>query len=104
MHKVDPLARQVGKSSEVFGRRESLRLETPHLTRRSRAPLRRFAADNPTHSRIVAQTLGKPSTSSSSLQAGNPASKVTRERRNWSIKRRWKSIRNHPGVVSAPLQ
>src|SRR6516165_534110 len=58
VHKVDPPARQVGKSSEVLGRREPLRLEAPHLTRRSRAPLRRFAADNPAHSRIVAQTLG----------------------------------------------
>ena len=58
VHKVDPLARQVGKSSEVLGRREPLRLETPHLTRRSRAPLRRFAADNPAHRRIVAQALG----------------------------------------------
>src|SRR5262245_52704641 len=54
---TDPLARQVGKSSEVLGRREPLRLEAPHLTRRSRAPLRRFAADNPAHSRIVAQAL-----------------------------------------------
>jgi hypothetical protein len=27
VHKVDPLARQVGKSSEVLGRREPLRLE-----------------------------------------------------------------------------
>jgi hypothetical protein len=52
------VARQVGKSSEVLGRREPLRLEAPHLTRRSRAPLRRFAADNPAHRRIVAQALG----------------------------------------------
>src|SRR5215510_12315375 len=58
VHKVDPLARQVGKSSEVLRRREPLRLEAPHLARRSRAPLRRFAADNPAHSRIVAQALG----------------------------------------------
>src|SRR5438132_1672198 len=50
--------RTFGKSSEVLGRREPLRLEAPHLTRRSRAPLRRFAADNPAHSRIVAQALG----------------------------------------------
>src|SRR5215475_9128330 len=57
VYKVDPLARQVGKSSEVLGRREPLRLEAPHLTRRSRAPLRRFAADNPPHRRIVAQAL-----------------------------------------------
>src|SRR5262245_66040043 len=58
VYKVDPLARQVGKSSEVLGRREPLRLEAPHLTRRSRAALRRFAADNPAHGRIVAQALG----------------------------------------------
>jgi hypothetical protein len=50
VHEVDPLARQLGKSSEVLGRREPLRLKAPHLTRRSRAPLRRFAADNPAHS------------------------------------------------------
>jgi hypothetical protein len=58
VHKVDPLARQVGKSSEVLGRCEPLRLETPHLARRSRAALRRFAANNPAHGRIVAQALG----------------------------------------------
>jgi hypothetical protein len=52
------MASQVGKSSEVLGRREPLRLEAPHLTRRGRAPLRRLAADNPAHSRIVAQALG----------------------------------------------
>src|SRR5262249_28578035 len=45
-------------SSEVLGRREPLRLEAPHLTRRSRAALRRFAADNPAHRRILAQALG----------------------------------------------
>src|SRR5262249_813561 len=55
VHKVDPLARQIGKSREVLGCRKPLRLEAPHLIRRSRAPLRRFAADNPAHSRIVAQ-------------------------------------------------
>jgi len=58
VHKVDPLARQIGKSSEVLGRRELLCLEAAHLTRRRRAPLRRFAADNPAHSRIVAQAIG----------------------------------------------
>src|SRR5262249_14987602 len=57
-NKVERVARQVGKSSEVLGRREPLRLEAAHLTRRSRAPLRRFAADNPAHRRIVAQALG----------------------------------------------
>src|SRR5262249_34197648 len=56
VHKVDPLARQIGKSSEVLGRREPLRLEA--LTRRSCPTLSRFAADNPAHRRIVAQALG----------------------------------------------
>jgi len=41
VHKVDPL-----------------RLETAHLARRSRSTKSRFAADNPTHRRIVAQALG----------------------------------------------
>src|SRR5262249_32496434 len=50
--------RHVSKSSEVLGRREPLRLEAPHLARRSRAALRRFAADNPAHRRIVAEALG----------------------------------------------
>ena len=42
----------------TFTGRAALSLEVPHLTRRSRAPLRRFATDNPAHSRIVAQALG----------------------------------------------
>ena len=58
MHKVDPLAGQVGKSREVLRCREPLRLEATHLARRSRTALRRFAADNPAHRRIVAQALG----------------------------------------------
>jgi len=53
MHKVDPLAAQVGKSREVLRVREPLRLEPAHLARRSRTALRRFAADNPAHRRIV---------------------------------------------------
>jgi hypothetical protein len=57
VYKGDPLPRQVGKSSEVLGRRDPLRLEESHLTRRTRA-VRRFAADNPAHRRIVAQALG----------------------------------------------
>src|SRR5262249_36325275 len=55
-----------GRSTGQTGRQEqrsswaprAMRLEAPHLTRRSRAPLRRFAADNPAHRRIVAQALG----------------------------------------------
>jgi hypothetical protein len=39
VHKVDPLARQVGKRREVLGCREPLRLEAAHLARRSRTAL-----------------------------------------------------------------
>src|SRR5262249_47876838 len=45
-------------TSRACCRKQRLRLEAPHLTRRSRAALRRFAADNPAHRRIVAQALG----------------------------------------------
>src|SRR5262249_35995956 len=55
---VDPLARQVGKSSGVLGRREPLRLKAAHLARRGRAPVRRVAANDPAHRRIMAQTFG----------------------------------------------
>src|SRR5262249_14443379 len=46
------------RAAKFLGAASPLRLEAPHLTRRSRAPLRRFAADNPAHSRIMAQSLG----------------------------------------------
>ena len=39
-------------------RQRAQEIAAPHLTRRRRAPLRRFAADNPAYSRIVAQALG----------------------------------------------
>jgi hypothetical protein len=57
VHKVDPPAGKVGKSGEVLRCREPLRLEPAHLARRSRATMSRFATDNPTHRRIVAQAL-----------------------------------------------
>ena len=126
------------QSSEVLGRREPLRLEAPHLTRRRRAALRRFAADNPAHRRIVAQALGvvhilprirqgdqiptagttrrmgadhschcvrrpehHPPSRSNRVRRrvrdnSNPASEVTREPRNWSIKWRRKPAEQHP--------
>jgi hypothetical protein len=58
VHKVDPLAGQIGNSREVLGCREPLRLEAAHLTRRSRTALRRLAANNPAHRRIMTQALG----------------------------------------------
>ena len=58
MHEVDPLAGQVGKSREVRRCRESLSFDAAHLARRCCTALRRFAADNPAHGRIVAQALG----------------------------------------------
>jgi hypothetical protein len=58
VHKVDPLARQGGKSREVRRCREPLSFEAAHLARRCCTALRRFAADNPAHGRIVAQAFG----------------------------------------------
>src|SRR5271169_7248084 len=56
VHKIDPLAGQVGKSREVLVYRQPLRLEATHLARRSRIALSCFATDDPAHRRIVAQT------------------------------------------------
>ncbi len=53
VHKVDPLAGQVGKSREVLRCREPSRLEAAHLARRSRTALRRFTTNDPAHCRIV---------------------------------------------------
>src|SRR5262249_38083264 len=58
VHKVDPLAGQIGNSREVLGCREPLRLEAAHPARRSRAALSRLAANNPAHRRIMTQALG----------------------------------------------
>ena len=49
---------KIGKSREVLRCREPVRLEAPHLARRSRTALSRLAADDPAHRRIMAQALG----------------------------------------------
>src|SRR5262249_56254101 len=51
VHKVDPLAGQIGNSREVLGCREPLRLEAAHLARGSRTALSPLAANNPAHPR-----------------------------------------------------
>jgi hypothetical protein len=58
MDDIDPLARQIGKSKEVRRCCKPLRLETAYLAWRSRTILRRLAADNPAHGRIMPQALG----------------------------------------------
>src|SRR5258708_13797579 len=58
VHKVNPLAGQVGKSREVCRCREPLRLEASHLARRGCVTLIRLATDDPAHGRIMAQTFG----------------------------------------------
>ena len=58
VHKVNPLAGQVGKSREVCRCREPLRLEASHLARRGCVTLSRLATDDPAHCRIMAQTFG----------------------------------------------
>ncbi len=58
MHKVDPLAGQVGKSRKVLVCSKPLRLKAANLARRSRTVHDGFAADDPAHRRIVPQALG----------------------------------------------
>ena len=58
VHRVDPLARQIGKSGEVFRPRQPFGLEAAHLTSRSSPIHGRFAADHPAHRRIAAQPIG----------------------------------------------
>jgi hypothetical protein len=58
MHKVDPLAGQVGKSRKVLVCSKPLRLKAANLARRSCTAHDGFAADDPAHRRIVPQALG----------------------------------------------
>ena len=58
VHLVNPPAGQIGKSGEVLGPGQPLRLEAAHLAGRGSGPGNRFVADHPTHRRIVAQPLG----------------------------------------------
>jgi hypothetical protein len=58
MNTVDPLAGEIGERRKVLRLRQPARLETPHLAWRCRRARSRLAADDPAHSRIVAQTLG----------------------------------------------
>src|SRR5262245_21552393 len=58
MHKVDPLAGQVGKSRKVLVCSKPLRFIAANLARRSRTAHDGFAAaDDPAHRRIVPQAL-----------------------------------------------
>jgi hypothetical protein len=52
---VDPLTGKIGERGQVLFGREAARLETPHLARRRCTSRGRFAADDPTHCRIMAR-------------------------------------------------
>jgi hypothetical protein len=58
VHRVDPLARQIGKSGEVFRPRQPFGLEAAHPAGRGSPIHGRFAADHPAHRRIAAQPIG----------------------------------------------
>ena len=58
VHRVDPLARQIGESGEVLRPRQPLGLEAAHLAGRGAGPIGRSVADHPAHRRIAAQPLG----------------------------------------------
>ena len=55
---VDPPPRQIDERGEVLVARQSLGLEPPHLTGRSRFALDSLAADDPAHRRITPQPVG----------------------------------------------
>jgi hypothetical protein len=55
---VDPLAGEIAKRAKIVGSRKPPRFESARLARRCCATLRRFAADNPAHRRIVTKALG----------------------------------------------
>ena len=57
MHTVDPLPGKFGERGKVPFRREPARFKAPHLAWRCRRARSRLAADDPAHSRIVAQTF-----------------------------------------------
>jgi hypothetical protein len=58
MHGVDPVARQIGKSSEVLRPGQPLGLEAAHLAGRSCLTHWCPTTDHPTHCGIAAQPLG----------------------------------------------
>jgi len=58
VHLVDPPAGQIGKSNEVLGPGQPLRLEAAHLAGRGGRPGDRGVANYPTHRRIAAQPIG----------------------------------------------
>ena len=69
MHKVDPLARQVGKSRKVLVCSKPLRLKAANLARRSGAPLRRLP---PTIQRIAGSWRRRSASFTSSYPARRP--------------------------------
>jgi hypothetical protein len=58
MHAVDPFAGKLGERQQILVSGEPMRFEASHLTGRRRTPMRRLAADNPTHRRIMPKLLG----------------------------------------------
>ena len=58
MHAVDPLAGKIGERQQIFVGGEPARFEAAHLARRRRASCGGFAADDPAHRGIMAQTPG----------------------------------------------
>ena len=69
VHRVDPLARQIGESGEVLRPRQPLGLEAAHLAGRGSPTHWRFAADHPAHRRVAAQPISVVHI----LVAGQPA-------------------------------
>ena len=58
VHRVDPLARQVGEGSEVLRPHQPLGLEAAHLAGGGSRPFDRPIADHPAYCRVAAQPVG----------------------------------------------
>jgi hypothetical protein len=59
VHRIDPLARQIGERGKVLRPCQPLGLEAPHLAGRGGPTHWRVAADHPTHRRVVAQPVAR---------------------------------------------
>ena len=58
VHAVDPLAGKIGERRQIVRGGEPACFEAPHLAGRRRAPMRRLAADDPAHRRVMPKPLG----------------------------------------------
>jgi hypothetical protein len=97
MHKVDPLAGQVGKSRKVLVCSKPSRLKAANLARRSYTAHDGFAADNPAHRRIVPKR-------SASLTSSYPARRPNTDCRSKPTSVRRRASRRHHAQAKSVVE